>query len=85
MLAQIAMGPVSPLVEFSENNPRQIMRRFSNPLHIRTLTMSIRSLRQGQQERRAYDFHGLFFQITLAVFVLKHTIPFESIIDEKTN
>lgn len=85
VLAQIAMGPVSPLVEFSETNPRQIMRRFSNPMHIRTLTMSIRSLRQGQSVLQPYEFHGLFFQITLAVFVLKHKIPFESIIDEKTN
>jgi hypothetical protein len=85
VLAQIAMGPVSPLVEFNETNPMQMMRRFSNPLHIRTLTMSIRSLRQGQSVRQPYEFHGLFFQITLAVFVLKHKIPFQSIIDEKTN
>ena len=85
VLAQIAMGPVSPLVEFNENNPRQMMRRFSNPLHVRTLTMSIRSLRQGQAIKRPYNFHGLFFQLTLAVFVLKHKIPFSAIIDEKTN
>ena len=28
VLAQIGMGPVSPLVEFNESNPRQMMRRF---------------------------------------------------------
>lgn len=79
ILCQIGMQPGSRLVNYAPDDVR--LRQYMQPIQVKDLDISIRMRRQGQTELVPYNFNGLWWSITLDVFVVRYAIPFDTQLD----
>lgn len=80
VLAQIAMSPQLPVVHYSAQDIIANMRMIRYPVVLRELKLTF-TTRDTMGIPRPYDFNGMYYNITLAVYALRQNIPWKPIVE----